>query len=234
MFALWYNSIMIIDFHEMPLTATEKEKFGVFCDFLLESNKKFNITAITDRDGVYQKHFADSLVGKDYFLPNSSVLEIGSGGGFPSVPLKICRPDLKFTLAESNGKKCGFLKEVAALLKFDNFDVLNARAEELPEEYKGKFDFVTARAVAGSSTLCELTLPYLKIGGKAVFYKNRSDEEIKAAERAAKKLGCELSEVIDYELNGADGTRCVLVIKKKRATDSAYPRVYNKILKKPL
>ena len=226
---------MIIGFDSLPLAdGLKKEKFKKFCDFLLESNKKFNITAITDPDGVYLKHFADSIAGVDNFPENASVLEIGSGGGFPSIPLKICRPDLKFTLAESNAKKCNFLKEAGELLDFENFTVINSRAEELPQEYKGKFDAVTARAVAGSSVLCELTIPYLKTGGKAIFYKNRSKEEIDGAARASEKLGAKLIAVQEYELDGIDGERCVLVIEKTALTDGKYPRLYNKILKKPL
>lgn len=226
---------MIISFDGLPLSdSVKKEKFKTFCDFLLESNKKFNITAITDRDGVYLKHFADSLAGVDNFSEGANVLEIGSGGGFPSIPLKICRPDLKFTLAESNAKKCNFLKEAGKLLDFDDFTVINSRAEDLPQNFKGKFDAVTARAVAGSSVLCELTIPYLKTGGKAVFYKNYSEKEITDAARAAEKLGAKLIAVQEYELDGIDGERCVMVIEKNTLTDGIYPRVYNKILKKPL
>lgn len=226
---------MIISFDGLPLSdSVKKEKFKTFCDFLLESNKKFNITAITDRDGVYLKHFADSLAGVDNFSEGANVLEIGSGGGFPSIPLKICRPDLKFTLAESNAKKCNFLKEAGKLLDFDDFTVINSRAEDLPQNFKGKFDAVTARAVAGSSVLCELTIPYLKTGGKAVFYKNYSEKEITDAARAAEKLGAKLIAVQEYELDGIDGERCVMVIEKNALTDDIYPRVYNKILKKPL
>lgn len=226
---------MIISFDGLPLSdSVKKEKFKTFCDFLLESNKKFNITAITDRDGVYLKHFADSLAGVDNFPECANILEIGSGGGFPSIPLKICRPDLKFTLAESNAKKCNFLKEAGKLLDFDDFTVINSRAEDLPQNFKGKFDAVTARAVAGSSVLCELTIPYLKTGGKAVFYKNYSEKEIADAARAAEKLGAKLIAVQEYELDGIDGERCVMVIEKNTLTDGIYPRVYNKILKKPL
>lgn len=226
---------MIISFDGLPLSdSVKKEKFKTFCDFLLESNKKFNITAITDRDGVYLKHFADSLAGVDNFSEGANVLEIGSGGGFPSIPLKICRPDLKFTLAESNAKKCNFLKEAGKLLDFEDFTVINSRAEELPQNFKGKFDAVTARAVAGSSVLCELTIPYLKTGGKAVFYKNYSEKEIADATRAAEKLGAKLIAVQEYELDGIGGERCVMVIEKNALTDGIYPRVYNKILKKPL
>lgn len=226
---------MIISFDGLPLSdSVKKEKFKTFCDFLLESNKKFNITAITDRDGVYLKHFADSLAGVDNFPECANILEIGSGGGFPSIPLKICRPDLKFTLAESNAKKCNFLKEAGKLLDFEDFTVINSRAEELPQNFKGKFDAVTARAVAGSSVLCELTIPYLKTGGKAVFYKNYSEKEITDAARAAEKLGAKLIAVQKYELDGIDGERCVMVIEKNALTDGKYPRPYNKILKKPL
>lgn len=226
---------MIISFDGLPLSdSVKKEKFKTFCDFLLESNKKFNITAITDRDGVYLKHFADSLAGVDNFSEGANVLEIGSGGGFPSIPLKICRPDLIFTLAESNAKKCNFLKEAGKLLDFEDFTVINSRAEELPQNFKGKFDAVTARAVAGSSVLCELTIPYLKTGGKAVFYKNYSEKEIADAARAAEKLGAKLIAVQEYELDGIDGERCVILIEKNALTDGIYPRVYNKILKKPL
>lgn len=226
---------MIISFDSLPLAdGLKKEKIKKFCDFLLKSNKKFNITAITDPDGVYLKHFADSIAGVDNFPECANILEIGSGGGFPSIPLKICRPDLKFTLAESNAKKCNFLKEAGELLDFENFTVINSRAEELPQEYKGKFDAVTARAVAGSSVLCELTIPYLKTGGKAIFYKNRSKEEIDGAARASEKLGAKLIAVQEYELDGIDGERCVMVIEKTALTDGKYPRPYNKILKKPL
>lgn len=226
---------MIIDFDALPLlNGVKKEKFKQFCDFLLESNKKFNITAITDPDEVYQKHFADSLAGADNFAENANVLEIGSGGGFPSIPLKIYRPDLKFTLAESNAKKCNFLKEAGKLLGFEDFTVINSRAEELPQNFKGKFDALTARAVAGSAVLCELTVPYLKTGGKAIFYKNRSEEEIDGAARVAVKLGAKLTAVQNYALSGVDGERCVIIIEKNSATDDKYPRPYNKILKKPL
>ena len=226
---------MIIDFNVLPFQdSVKKGKFKKFCDFLLDSNKKFNITAITEPNDVYLKHFADSLAGVDNFSDNAHVLEIGSGGGFPSIPLKICRPDLKFTLAESNAKKCNFLKEAGELLDFESFTVINSRAEDLPQDFKGKFDVVTARAVAGSSVLCELTLPYLRVGGKAVFYKNYSEEEIEGAARSAGKLGAELTAVQNYKLDGVDGERCVIIIEKTTVTDEKYPRPYNKILKKPL
>ena len=210
------------------------EKFAKFCEYLLSENKKFNITAITERDDVYLKHFFDSLCGKVFFESGKKVLEIGSGGGFPSVPLKIDDESLDFTLVEASAKKCAFLNSVKELLGFSEFRVENARAEDFAKTNEEKFDFVTARAVAKSPVICELTLPCLKVGGRAVFYKNFSKEEITDAERAAKKLNCEIKEVFRYELPGVIGERCVIVIEKKAKCPDGYPRPYNKILKKPL
>lgn len=210
------------------------EKFAKFCEYLLTENKKFNITAITDPDEVYLRHFLDSLCGKPFFKSGSRVLEIGSGGGFPSVPLKIEDESLDFTLVEASAKKCAFLKSVKELLGFSSFRVENSRAEDFAKTHEEEFDFVTARAVANSPVLCELTLPCLKIGGKGVFYKNFSETEISDAGRVAKKLNCELSEVYRYELPGVSGERCVIVVEKKSGCPDGYPRPYNKILKKPL
>lgn len=209
-------------------------KFARFCEKLLAENEKFNITAIRNEDGVYLKHFCDSLAGKDFFASPSTVLEIGSGGGFPSVPLKINDEGLNFTLVESNAKKCGFLNSVKELLAFDDFNVVNARAEEFALANIEKFDYVTARAVAPSAVLCELALPCLKIGGKGVFYKNFSFEEIESARRAAQKLGANIASVHEYSLDGVDGKRCVIIIEKTKSTPSGYPRAYNKLIKKPL
>lgn len=210
------------------------EKFKKFCEYLLSENKKFNITAITDTDGVYLKHFLDSLCGKVFFESGKKVLEIGSGGGFPSVPLKIYDESLDFTLVEASAKKCAFLTSVKELLGFSAFKVENARAEDFAKNHREEFDFVTARAVANSPVLCELTLPCLKIGGKGVFYKNFSETEITDAERAAKKLNCELIEVYRYELTEVPGERCIIVVQKKAECPAVYPRPYNKILKKTL
>lgn len=211
-----------------------KNKFDVFYGLLTETNKKFNLTAITEKNDVYLKHFADSLAGLKYFESGKSVLEIGSGGGFPSVPLKIADESLDFTLVESNAKKCGYLEQVKTALDFNNFLTVNARAEEFALKNREKFDYVTARAVAPSAVLCELTLPCLKIGGKGVFYKNYSEEEINNAGRAAEKLGCRLLSVNKYALNGVAGERCVILIEKIKQTSDVYPRAYNKILKKTL
>lgn len=213
-------------------------KFNDFCGFLLQENKKYNLTAVRTEEGVYLKHFADSLMGAQNFNGGESVLEIGSGAGFPSVPLKINQNELNFTLIEATGKKCEFLKKSGEILKFDNFKVLCGRAEELAkkQEYQEKYDVVTARAVAELNVLLELSVAFLKVGGKAVFYKSYSESEINGAKNALKELGCSIESVKKYVLNGDEKQleRAIIVIKKQKQTPEKYPREYKKIISRPL
>ena len=211
-------------------------KFERFCSFLLEKNKQFNLTAIRDEAGVYEKHFADSLMGKDYFYKNAKVLEVGSGGGFPSIPLKINNESLDFTLLEATGKKCEFLKQAKELLSFENFTVINGRAEELARDinYRESFDIVTARAVAELNVLAELCLPFLKVGGIAVFYKMKSSDELTRGKNCVALLGGEITEIKDYALYESEGERNIIIIKKVSPSPAKYPREYKKIVKSPL
>lgn len=213
-------------------------KFKTFCDFLLEENSKYNLTAIRSEEGVYLKHFADSLKGAQNFIGENRVLEIGSGAGFPSIPLKINQGELNFTLIESTGKKCAFLKKAGEILGFNNFNVLCGRAEDFAKnpQYIEKFDVVTARAVAELNVLLELCAAFLKVGGKAVFYKNYSESEIKNAANALKTLGLTIESVNKYVLIGDEKNleRAIIVIKKQAKTPEKYPREYKKIISKPL
>ncbi len=222
--------------NNLKIEETACEKLQTFCDFLLEKNKQFNITAIRDKEGVYEKHFADSLMGKDYFYKNAKVLEVGSGGGFPSIPLKINDESLNFTLLEATGKKCEFLKQAKELLGFENFKVINGRAEEFAKnkDYRESFDMVTARAVAELNVLAELCLPFLKVGGIAVFYKMKSQEELNRGIHSVKILGGEIIEIKDYTLYGVEGERNLIIIKKVSPTAEKFPREYKKIVKAPL
>jgi len=209
--------------------------FSRFCDFLLENNKRFNLTAIRDEEGVFLKHFADSLFGLSHFDNAGRILEVGSGGGFPSVPLKIANRDLDLTLVEATGKKCTFLNSVKQLFGFENFSVINARCEELAKNgYREAFDTVTARAVASLNVLIELCAPFLKVGGKCVFYKNLSESELKEGENALRKTGCEICQILPYSLDGEQASRCLIIVKKTQKTPDIYPREYKQILKKPL
>lgn len=224
--------------NEIKIDNKKEENFKEFCNFLLEENKKYNLTAIREENSVYVKHFSDSLKGIEFFNKEEKIIEIGSGAGFPSIPLKINDENLDLTLIEATNKKCGFLNLVKQKFEFKNFEVICSRAEELSknEKYREKFDKVTARAVAELNVLCELCTPFLKVGGKAVFYKNYSESEIKKAEKALKELNLKIVEIKKYVLKGDENSneRAILVIEKTKKTPEKYPREYKKILSKPL
>ena len=207
-----------------------------FCALLLEKNKQFNLTAIREEKDVFEKHFVDSLMGRDLFLPGKKILEVGSGGGFPSVPLKLFNRELDFTLLEATGKKCDFLRNVKQTFELDKFEIVNKRAEDYSRTDKREsFDIVTARAVASLNVLCELCLPFLKVGGYAVFYKQKSNEEFENGKNAVEVLGAKVDNVIEYTLfNSSENARVLIVIKKISSTPDKYPREYKRIVKNPL
>lgn len=213
------------------------DNFVEFYKFFKENALKFNLTSILDEKEVCVKHFFDSLQGEKFLTENANVVEIGSGGGFPSVPLKIERKDLKFTLIEATEKKCAYLKGVGELLNFENFDVVNGRCEELGKtlRFREVFDFAVARAVAPLNVLVEYLTPFLKVGGKALCYKGSSfKEEVENAKNALDVLGCKVMDEYEYDLPDSYGKRAIVVIEKKKPTPFTYPRTQAKIKKAPL
>ncbi len=217
------------------LSDEQVEKFLTYEKLLTEYNKKFNLTSITDSYGIYVKHFLDSVKGANLFNNGDKIIEIGSGGGFPSVPLKIFNPELNFTLIEATGKKCVFLNEVKRVLGFDKFEIINARCEDLAKKqgFRENFDKVTARAVAPMSALCEYCLPFLKTGGEFIAYKSGEQQELSEAERAGKILGGTIKKIIPYSLP-QDINRAFIIIEKIFPTDKKYPRGQGKERSKPL
>lgn len=211
------------------------EKFGIFKELLKEHNKMYNLTSVCDDEGIYFKHFLDSVAGEEYFDMGASVAEIGSGGGFPSIPLKIVREDLKFTLVESTGKKCNFLDTVVDKLGLSGVNVENMRAEEgaKSDKFREKYDICCARAVAALNILAEYCLPYVKVGGKFIAYKGDCSAEIENAANAVKVLGGKIENVVRYELPHC-GKRTLVIIKKIFATPPKYPRGNGKERKNPL
>lgn len=211
------------------------EKFSAFYDLLLKYNAMFNLTRITGEEDCRVKHFFDSLAGEKYFPHGAAVAEIGSGGGFPSVPLMIVRPDLRFTLIESVGKKCSFLREAVKELGL-NANVVQARAEDLArqEDFREKFGVCCARAVARLNTLAEYCAPFVKKGGLFIAYKGRAEEEIEEAERAFGVLGIKLSSAEKYSLPEGEGERTLVVAEKIKPTPPAYPRGRGKERSSPL
>ena len=217
------------------LLSENREKLNIFSNLLKEHNKMYNLTSISDDEGIYFKHFLDSVAGEEFFEKGAKVVEIGSGGGFPSMPLKIVRDDLNFTLVESTGKKCNFLKIAVDKLGLDGVKVQNMRAEDGAKkaEFREKFDICCARAVAALNTLSEYCLPYVRGGGKFIAYKGDCDGEIEEAVTAIKLLGGEIENIVRYELEKC-GKRTIIVVKKVCATPKKYPRGNGKERKNPL
>lgn len=211
-----------------------KERFEAFKNLLLEYNNKFNLTAITDENGVYLKHFLDSAVGESFFPSNANIVEIGSGGGFPSIPLKIIRDDLSFTLVESTAKKCGYLQTVVDNLKLGGVIIINGRAEDVARQvmHREKYDIAVARAVARLNTLCEYCMPFVKVGGAFIAYKGDCGEEIREAVTAVKVLGGKIESAEEYTLGGEK--RTLVVIRKVSPTPAKYPRGQGKERKNPI
>jgi len=214
--------------------------FQTYEQILLRENAKFNLTAITDPAEIRQKHFADSLALLDDepcpLTPDSSILDVGAGGGFPGVPLKLARPGLRLTLLEATGKKAQFLRLLAEELGIEA-QVVKARAEAAAHDpaHRGQYDVVTARAVAALPLLCELCLPFVKVGGVFVAYKGpreNAEGELRAAARAIAVLGAKPERV--HSETTAYGGRTRIVLRKLSHTPAGYPRNHGAMRNKPL
>ena len=219
---------------EFGLNIEQISKFQRYLELLLEWNEKFNLTAITDKDEIEEKHFIDSIELVKYFdVKNKTLLDVGSGAGFPGIPLAIVESSLKVTLLESNGKRVTFLREVVKELKLKNVEIIQGRVEELGT--REKYDFVTARAVKELNILLELCFYLVKVGGSFIAYKSSGvDEEILNAKHAFKCLQIDDYKKFDYFLPKSKNSRVFLGILKESKTQKKYPRRYGEISKSPL
>lgn len=213
-----------------------REKFRAFYGMISEYNKKFNLTAILKEEEAESKHFFDSLAGEFLFPAGASVAEVGSGAGFPSIPLMIARGDLRFTLIESTRKKCEFLRAAVKELGL-NATVECARAEDLGRDarFRETFDVCCARAVARLSTLAEYCLPLVKRGGTFLSYKGKNgQEEEEEARGAIRKLGGGEIRLYAYELPQGAGERVLVQVEKAETTPRKYPRGQGRERRNPL
>jgi 16S rRNA (guanine527-N7)-methyltransferase len=206
---------------------------------LLDWNEKFNLTAIRDVEGVRTKHFLDSLTCLQAWreTPPASLIDVGTGAGFPGIPLKILYPTLTLTLLESVGKKAEFCRHVVKVLGLERVDVVQARAEEIGQDkkYRERYDWAVARAVAGLPTLVEYLLPLARVGGGVLAQKGESGPaEAQAAERSIRLLGGHLRQLLKVNLPGVVEDRYLIVIDKAAATPPNYPRRVGVPLKTPL
>ena len=222
------------------LDAEKADKLYRLTVRLLEENKKYNLTAITDLPRVVLNHYADSAVLCKYIAPDACVIDVGCGAGFPSLPLAILLPDLKITAVDSTAKRIAYVNDPARLLKVDNITAVAMRAEDGGQDplYRERFDVCTARAVAQMRILSELCLPFIKVGGEMIAMKGPSaTEENKEAENAIRILGGKITDVTNITLSDGNGDEInhpLVFVEKIKDTPKEYPRQYSRILKKPL
>jgi len=222
---------------ECNWSENERESFFLLAKRLLEENKKYNLTAIRTLEGVIQKHFYDSAAAADAIPKNASVIDIGSGAGFPTLPLAIIRPNLKLTPVDSTEKKVNFIKETANMLGLTNVDPVFGRAEDLAKtNMRNGFSCAIARSVASLPIICELCLPFVKPNGIFVAMKSEiALHEIEESERARKVLGASQDVTISELYTDDNGDkRMLFIISKASRTPENYPRNYGQIKKKPL
>lgn len=221
------------------LTETQKQQFDKFYELLVEWNKVMNLTGITDYEEVNEKHFVDSvsLVKAINLEKVDTVIDIGTGAGFPGIPLKIVFPHLKVVLLDSLNKRIKFLNEVINKLGLTDIKTIHGRAEDYAKqaEYREQFDVCVSRAVANLSTLSEYCIPYVKVGGMFIPYKSGEiDEEVQQAKKAIHILGGKLDEVIKFQLPDTEINRSFVKINKIQNTIKKYPRKAGLPAKEPL
>src|SRR6056297_1365391 len=223
-----------INYNEETIRSFKKYK-----DLIIEWNKKINITSIDSEEEIYLKHFIDSIIIKKYVIikKGSKTIDIGTGGGFPGIPLKLIDNDMRITLLDSLNKRIKFLEEVVKELNLEEVDCIHARAEELGQDknYREKYDYGFSRAVASLNVLLEYVLPFIKKDGLFIAFKGSNfNDEIQDSKNALNLLGGEIIDVKEYNLPESDISRSLIIVKKIYNTPNKYPRRPGTPNKKPL
>ena len=237
----------IVENINLQLSDKQKEQMFLLSERLVEVNKVMNLTAITDEDGIILRHLVDSVLISEYFEPNSTVIDVGCGAGFPSLPLAILRPDLKICALDSTEKRIRYVDETAKILGLENVRAVAARAEDFAKlpEHREKYDYATARAVASLPMLCELTIPFVKVGGSLIAMKSKgAHEEFESSRSAIRQLAgaksLEQTKLIESSLFGKingeeiNENRTIVVMNKISSTPKTFPRKFAQIKKSPL
>lgn len=235
------NNVLTEKVKELSIVLNDKQiqQFEQYYNILVEWNKVMNLTAITEYEEVVEKHFLDSLtiVNAIHVEKIVTLIDVGTGAGFPGIPLKIAFPHLKVTLLDSLNKRIKFLNEVIDLLELNDIKAIHGRAEDYAKqaEYREQYDICVSRAVANLATLSEYCLPYVKVDGLFVPYKSGEiDEELKSSEKAVSILGGKVEEVVKFQLPGTDIGRSFVKIHKIKETKKKYPRKAGMPTKEPL
>ena len=217
------------------LDRAKAEPLLTFAEMLLEKNQVMNLTAITDPTDVAQLHLLDcAAVLTLADLKGKTVVDVGTGAGFPGMPLQILEPSAKLTLLDSLNKRISFLQEVCDALGLDHTRCVHGRAEEYARDHREKFDYATSRAVAALNVLCELALPMVKVGGAFLAMKSVDSEELRQAKSAIAQLGGSVEDVRDYTIPGTDIRHRLVIIRKVKPTPPSFPRAFARIKKNPL
>jgi 16S rRNA (guanine527-N7)-methyltransferase len=221
------------------LSEEQLQQFEMYYELLVEWNEKMNLTGITEKPQVYEKHFYDSITPAFYydFSRVESVIDVGSGAGFPGIPLKICFPSLKLTILDSLNKRLLFLQEVTKQLGLQNVSFVHSRAEDAgrDKKYREQFDLATARAVARMNVLSEFCLPFVKPGGAFLVMKGANiEEELNEGKKAIKTLGGKTEKVETLFLPEERAERNIVIIRKQQKTPATYPRKAGTPAKKPI
>jgi 16S rRNA (guanine527-N7)-methyltransferase len=221
--------------YNLEVTEELYNQLEVYAQYLVEYNEKVNLTAITEHSEVYIKHFLDSLIPLTYVdIPQgASLIDVGTGAGFPSIPMKLYRPDIKLTLLDSLNKRIVFLESLCEKLHID-VECIHGRAEDFGKDecYREQFDYATARAVANLQVLSEYCMPFVKVGGAFIAMKGLS-EDVTTANKAITTLGGRVSNDVKYTIPPEDSRR-IIVVEKVAHTPKQYPRISGKIKSKPL
>lgn len=224
--------------YSIELSDNQLEQFQIYYEMLIEKNKVMNLTTITEKKDVILKHFLDSIaILKDISLKRETILDIGTGAGFPGIPLKIVRPDCSITLMDSLNKRVDFLNEVIDALKLKNIKAVHGRAEDYARqrEYREQYDYVVSRAVANLATLSEYCLPFVKLSGYFISYKSgQVEEELIKAKSAIFLCGGKREKVNYFTLPDSENSRSLVYIKKVKGTPKTYPRKAGTPAKNPL
>lgn len=234
-----FKDKMIINVDKLGINLSEIQlkQFYNYMNLLIEWNKKINLTAITEPDEIILKHFVDSLTISKYISDGTKVVDVGTGAGFPGIPLKIYRQDLEIILLDSLQKRINFLDEVIRELNLEKIETVHSRVEDLGKDkkYREEFDIATSRAVANLSTLSEYLFPLVKVGGKVISMKGSLiQEELENSKNAIKILGGQIEKVDEFDLPNSDICRNIVLIDKIKNTPNRYPRKAGEPSKKPL
>ncbi|HCC03330.1 MAG TPA: 16S rRNA (guanine(527)-N(7))-methyltransferase RsmG [Clostridiales bacterium] len=230
-----FNKLLIEKYQK--INNNQLEMFYKYMQLLLKWNEKINLTAITDENEIILKHFVDSLTVLKYIKENDKIIDVGTGAGFPGIPIAIMMPNVKITLLDSLNKRINFLNEVIKELGLKNVETIHSRSEDCGKDmlYREKYDVSIARAVANLSTLSEYLLPFVKIGGKMICMKGSEiEEELKNAQYAIKVLGGKIISRDEFTLPDSDIKRNIIIVEKEQYTPKMYPRKAGLPAKEPI